>query len=108
MNAGLILIDIAAGLFFLSRAFAALVHMSWRTRHCIRFIFWLLAVGALGMTLSPLMDTEWRRYGHVAVITALVMKELLDRRKAQADSRCETAPRDRRGGPRQGIEKDLA
>ena len=108
LNALLVLLDIAAGLFFLCRAFVAIVHMSRRTGHCIRLTFCLLCAGAFGALLSPLMDADWRRYAHVAIISALMLKELLDRRQAQADSRSETAPRDRRSGPRQGIERDLA
>ena len=80
MSALLVVIDVAAGIFLLSVAFPALVHMGWSTKHRFRLIYWLLAVGAAGMAISPLVDDEWRRYAHVAVIVALALQELLERR----------------------------
>lgn len=76
----LILIDIAAGIVLLCRAFPALVAMSVFTCHRFRVIYIVLAVGAVGMVLSPWMDAEWRRYAHVAVIAALTLQALIDRR----------------------------
>jgi hypothetical protein len=108
MSTAFVIIDVAAGVIFLLRAFSAIVHMSGRTRHDIRFVYWLLAVGALGLLLSPLVDAEWRRSAHVSIIAALAILALIDHRGSQSDCRSDQSPPDRRDHGRQGIEKDLA
>lgn len=100
MSAFLISIDVAAGAFFLSRAFPAVVHMGRRTLHRFRCIYVLLALGSAAMIVSPMMDVEWRRYAHVGVIAALALQEWLDRRRADRACRRFNAPADRRQGVR--------
>lgn len=80
-NSLLIALDIIAGAILVAHAFVAIAHMSRRTRHCIRGAFIVVAVGAVGMVLSPLMDVEWRRYAHVAVVAAWALLVMVDQRK---------------------------
>lgn len=82
-----VMLDIAAGLVLLCHAFPAIVSMCRRTRHCIRAIYIALALGAVAMLFSPAMDAEFRRYAHVAVITALAALTLFDRRRDVAHLR---------------------
>jgi hypothetical protein len=86
MNNFLVLIDIAAGVFFLSRAFVAVAHMSLRTRHSVRMTYVLLTVGAMAMLISPFADQDWRRYAHMAVISALALQALFDCRHRYSDA----------------------
>lgn len=81
LDAILVMLDVATGFILLAKAFARLNCMCKRTSHVVRFANITLAVGALAMAASPMMDQPFRRYAHVAVIVAIALLAVFERRR---------------------------